>query len=62
MRSLTVALHDDDAGLRRRAVDALGHIASPSALQLLEYAFAADDASVRAAVAAWLRQLTQQTR
>ena len=58
-----MALHDDDAGLRRRAVDALGHIASPSAVQLLEYAFAADDdASVRAAVAAWLRQLSQQTR
>ena len=63
VRSLTVALQDVDADLRRRAVDALGNIASPGALQLLEYAWATNDnASVRAAAAAWLRQLSQQPR
>ena len=62
-RSLTVALQDADADLRRRAVDALGNMASPGTLQLLEYAWATDgDASVRAAAAAWLRQLSQQPR
>ena len=64
-RSLAVALHDTDADLRERAVDALGNIASPSAIQLLEYAiqlleyaWAADkDAWVREVAAAWLTEL-----
>ena len=62
-RSLAVALQDTDADLRERAVDALGNIASPSAVQLLEYAWAADeDASVREAAAAWLTELSTGVR
>ena len=62
-RSLAVALHDTDADLRERAVDALGNIASPSAVQLLEYAWAADeDAWVREAAAAWLTELSTGAR
>ena len=62
-QSLVIALDDEDAYLRKRTVDALAEIGSPSALQLLEYAWAAaDDESVRAAAAEWLRTLSRQVR
>lgn len=60
-RSLTVALQD--AHLREQAVDALGNIASPIALQFLEHAWAGDsDDAVRAAAWAWLEALLHQNR
>ena len=62
-KSLIIALQDENAELREQAVDTLGKLGSPAALQLLEFAWAADkDDSVRMAAAAWLEALSDRIR
>ena len=41
-KSLVITLQDEDAKLRQQAVDVLGKLGSPTALQLLEHAWAVD--------------------